>query len=426
MTLQRRTAGALAIVGLLGFLPAFTDVKLGALQPEDFVLLFLLGFCICKFIYSGFSFRISAELSGLLRAYGLLLLALLALSVIALRLTFYPLDDVSFLKQPVIFSFSKILQFAAVICGFLWLTNAFIKHRNLLASAMNAYWLAGVVSCWYALLSWFALSFFHFTTPENFGAYLTPEGPVRARGFFNEGGPFGLYVVSILVVGLLRRRLSGRRLGVANTTIVSIAFLLSRSKAGLLAAALLGFYLVISAASFKKCVLYFALTTAILWGTAAWLDLGNQLVGYLVSYQNVDDEVAANGDKGYNLVVGRVSGLYIIPRMIASHPLTGIGYGNYPLMRNDPLYLGTLPAITEVEDLAGLGIPGIAAEMGIPITLWLLVLLFTPYRMSRRKSSVLGAAAIFQPFAHVFAVQLTFFYPWFVSACALAASYYEP
>jgi hypothetical protein len=111
--------------------------------------------------------------------------------------------------------------------------------------------------------------------------------------------------------------------------------------------------------------------------------------------------------------------------MIASHPMTGIGIGNYSLMRNDPHYLGSLPTITDAEDLPAIGIPGIAAEMGIPTTIWLLILLFKPYWVCRKKASIIGVAAIFQPIAHFFGVQLTFFYPWFVSACALAASSYE-
>jgi hypothetical protein len=193
----------------------------------------------------------------------------------------------------------------------------------------------------------------------------------------------------------------------------------------LLAATVLGLYSIISVGSFKKKAFYFVLSTGIFLGAAAWFDLGTHLVGYLTSYQNIEEQISVRGSSDYNLVIGRVSALRIVPRMIASHPVTGIGFGNYPLMRNDPLYLGGLPTVTEVEDLPGLGIPGYAAELGIPATLWLLVLLFVPYRVSRGKATILVIAALFQPLAHILAVQLTFFYPWFVSACALAASHSE-
>src|SRR5260370_19932796 len=199
----RRYTGSVAIVGLLAVLPAFTNLRLGSLQPEDFVLLLLLGFCIAKFMYSGFSFRISSELIGLFRSYGLLLLSLLLLSVLATRLTFYPLDEVSFLKRPVIFSLSKLLQLGAIICGFLWLTNVFFTKKSLLAQAISIYYWTGIVCSLYAILSYFALAVLHFTRPEIFGAYSNIDGSLRACGFFNEGGPFVVYVVSVVVVGLL-------------------------------------------------------------------------------------------------------------------------------------------------------------------------------------------------------------------------------
>ena len=421
---MKRYRGVLTAVGLLGVLPAFTNIRLAALQPVDFVLLLLLGFSILKLIYSRFSFRISSGLSGLFWSYSLLLLTLILLSALAFRLAFYPLDEASFLKQPVIFSLSKLLQLTAIICGFLWLTNVFLRRESFFAQAMTVYWRTGIVCSLYAILSYLALLVFRRDALEIFGAYSNLDGFIRARGFFNEGGPFGIYIVSVFIVGLLRRHITGRRLGAGNLVVVSIAFLLSASKVGFLAAAFLGLYAVLSVGSFWKRTLYVLVAAAVLFGTAVWLDLGNQLLGYLISYENIQQEIALRGND-YNLVVGRVSALYIVPRMIANHPLTGIGYGNYPLMRNDPLYLGPLPAITEVEDLPALGVPAIAAEMGIPATVWLMLLLFAPYWLSRGRATILVAAALFQPFAHALAVQLTFFYPWFVSACAIAASCYE-
>jgi hypothetical protein len=424
---MQRTPGLVVMVGLLATLSAFTNLRIGSLQTEDFALLLLLGFCVAKFLCSGFTFRIAAGLDGLFKSYGLLLLLLFFMSILSVRLTFYPLIEVSSLKQPVIFSLSKLLQFAAIVCGFLWLTNVLMTEKRLLTQAMNAYWLTGIASSLFAILCYFVLAITHFEpSPTSIlGAYTNMDGIVRARGLFNEGGPFGIYIVSVFTVGLLRRHMTGRRLGVVNVAILFIAFFMSASKAGFFAAALIFLYSVMSAASFAKKVSYFILSVALFWGLAASLNFGEQLSGYLYSYQNIGEQVASRG-VDLNLVAGRVSALYIVPRMILAHPVTGIGFGNYPLMRNDPHYLGVLPAIPQVEDVPGIGIPGIAAEIGLPATLWLMVLLLSPPWLSRKKASILGIAAIFQPLAHTFAVQLTFFYPWFVSACAIAASSYEP
>ncbi len=421
-----RVSGLAAVVGLLAILPAFTNLRIGSLQPEDFALLLLLGFCVAKFLCSGFSLRIAAGLRGLFKSYSLLLLLLFVLSVLSTRLSFFPLLEVSFLKRPVLFSLSKLLQFAAVVYAFLWLTNVLMTEKKLLARAMSAYWLTGLACCFYAIVCYFAVAIGHLEpSPTSLlGAYANEAGVARARGFFNEGGPFGIYIASVFTVGLLRRHTMGRRLGKASSAVLLLAFFLSASKAGFFAAAFLFLYSVLSAASLARKASYLILSIALFWGVAVSLNFGEQLYGYVYSFENIGEQVASRG-ADLNLVAGRVSALYIVPRMIAAHPVTGIGFGNYPLMRNDPRYLGILPAIPQIEDVPGIGIPGIAAEIGIPATLWLMLLLFTPPWLSRKQASILGIAAVFQPLAHTFAVQLTFFYPWFVSACAIAASSYE-
>src|ERR1700722_7855356 len=231
----RRSLGRLTVVGLLAILSAFTAIKLGSLQAQDFVLIFLFGFCVAKYLCSGFSFRISAKLSGLFKAYGLLLLVLLATAILALRLTFYPLDEASLLKRPVLFSLSKLFQLAAIVCAFLWLTNVFVAEKKLLVQAMTVYWRSGILTSWYALLSWLVVTIGHIGPAPTFPASIlgasSVEYAVRARGFFNEGGPFGIFVISVFVIGLLRRHMVGRRLGPANIAVLFLAFVLSESKA---------------------------------------------------------------------------------------------------------------------------------------------------------------------------------------------------
>ncbi len=416
-----------ALVSLLAVLPAFTTFKLGSLQTEDFLLLFLLGFCLARFLCSGFSFKMFNKLHGLLKSYGLLLLLLFLMAVLALRLPFYAISgDVSLLKKPVIFSISKLLQMSAIICGFFWLTNIFMRNEYYLDKALNLYWYVGIVSSWYSLASCLLLKLVHTSDSGLFtfiGAYGISSVP-RARGFFNEGGPYGVYIVSIFVVGFLRRYRMRRALGLINILVLSASFLLSASKAGFFVAGFLVFYAVLTTQSVRKRVIYLVLSTAILSGAAVWWNIGDLLLGYMYSYQNMEELLATRG-ADLNLVLGRVAAAYIVPRMIEYHPVTGIGLGNYPLMRNDPHYLGSLPSIRDEEDLPALGVPGIAAEMGIPATIWLLLLLFAPYWTSRKTTAVIATGALFHPLAIAFGVQLTFAYPWFVSACVLATSYRE-
>lgn len=422
---ERRSRGLVTMVGMLSFLPAFTYIRVGALQPVDFALLMLLGFCVAKGLNSGLSFSISSKLKGLFWLYALFLLVLAAFSILSIRLDFYPLFGASFLKQPIIFSLSKLLQLTALVCGFFWLANKFITRRPVLIRAMSVYWAVGVACAIYALICCAAVVALHLEpNPESlFGAYLS--GGVRARGFFNEGGPFGMYLVSVVVIGFLRRHMTGRPMGKMNSAILAIAFILSDSKAAILAVAFLLLYYVMSVASFVHKVAYLVLSITLLSALGVLLNLGSHLNSYLYAYENIDQEVMTRG-VDLNLVAGRISAFFIVPRMIETHPISGIGFGNYPLMRNDPRYLGGLPPIRDVEDLPAIGIPGIAAEIGIPATAWLLALFAVPFWRGRKKYPIMGIAGIYQLLAHSLGVQLTFFYPWFISACAIGSISWEP
>jgi hypothetical protein len=413
-------------VTLIGSLAALTNVRIGSLQPEDIALLFLLALCCGKFCYSGFSLRLATKLSPLFKWYLFLLLVLCFLSFYSVRLPFFSLQEASFLKRPIIFSLSKLLQLSATICGFFWLSNSFLKNNALLIAAIRAYWICGLFCALFALGSYIFIALTHYDpSPLSIlGAYYTSPGNIRARGFFNEGGPFGIYIVSVFVIGLLRRHLIGQKLGKLQVAILSFSFILASSKAGFMAALFLFLFSTVMAASFTKKIVYFVLSFTLLSSLAVALNFNEQLYAYLNDYQNLEQVISVRG-LDYNVVLGRVAALYIVPRMIASHPWTGIGFGNYPLMRNDPHYLGILPSVRHVEDVPGIGIPGIAAEMGIPATLLLVALLLSPVWWSRKQTAIVGVAALFQCLAHAFAVQLTFFYPWFVSACAVGALSYN-
>ena len=51
------------------------------------------------------------------------------------------------------------------------------------------------------------------------------------------------------------------------------------------------------------------------------MNFDSQFAGYLYSYMNIEEEIAESG-RDYNLVVGRVSALYIVTKMIALHHMT--------------------------------------------------------------------------------------------------------
>jgi O-antigen ligase len=245
----------------------------------------------------------------------------------------------------------------------------------------------------------------------------------RVRGFFNEGGPFGIFLISAGLVSMLRARLFLPRIPVLfklELALFVLALCLSGSKAGFLAAAILCVIAAVAAgrrlqrfAIFGICSLVLVLTLAI---------FGGKFFGYAYAYLNLDEALAYRPDDP-SLIMGRVAAAAIVPRMIAAHPVAGIGAGNYSLMRNDPEYLQGLPPVDE-WDLPGVGLLGAAAEFGIPLALAFVALLLQPLIRARRARapSVVVVAAGFQPVAFALGVNLNFFYPWLVAGIALAVA----
>jgi hypothetical protein len=128
-----------------------------------------------------------------------------------------------------------------------------------------------------------------------------------------------------------------------------------------------------------------------------------------------------------NFAAGRIMGAIMLPRMIADHPIAGIGIGNYSLQRNNPDYLQGLPATT-AWDLPGLGLLSYVAEVGIPLMLVLMWLLWAPVRLAGRRQvpALVVILTSYQFFANSLGVQITFAYPWLVTTLGLAYALNQP
>ena len=210
----------------------------------------------------------------------------------------------------------------------------------------------------------------------------------------------------------------------AALVLVWIALFLSASKSGLLAAIVCGGLATFFAPTSRRRILAALVLPVACLSFLALFQFA--LSGYVRSYLGFDETVLYRPDDR-NLIMGRVVAAFIIPRMIGSHPILGIGIGNYSLMRNDPDYLKGLPSVND-WDLPGLGLISDAAELGVPLTVFLIILLLRPFRRARKKKApgAFIAAAAFQPIALLFGVNLNFFYPWLMTAFLLASLEREP
>ena len=247
----------------------------------------------------------------------------------------------------------------------------------------------------------------------------------RWRGFYNEGGPYGLYLMSVFLVGfaLFALRWERRRFLQAALVMLSIAFLGSQSKAAYVALVAVFVVNILLLQSGTRRLI----TLGVLAGSLLVISHVADLQGALRLYRrgvNTYERLSRRHARDINYVQGRVAGAFIVPRMIAQHPILGVGWGNYGLVRNAPEYRGS-SAWAAIADEPSLGLFGQAAELGLPLSALLLLCLFLPYIYLRRlhaPSFVLNLALL-QPTVHLFGAQLNVTYPWVVTALALGLGF---
>jgi hypothetical protein len=124
-----------------------------------------------------------------------------------------------------------------------------------------------------------------------------------------------------------------------------------------------------------------------------------------------------------NLILGRISGKYIVPKMIEENPVFGIGLGNYPLIRNNAEYRGFFPRppkkILDIDAHGYGAIVDIIVDMGISGFLWFMSIIFLLYvelrTINKGKLPLIGFLLLLG-----FGVQLSFLYPWIFMGIILA------
>jgi hypothetical protein len=245
------------------------------------------------------------------------------------------------------------------------------------------------------------------------------------RGFYNEGGPYGLYVLSVLAVGFAIDRLGWVRRGRIRLAmaLMCVVFVMCYSKAGVFAVlsifALNGLF----ARRALQRVAILGVGIAVLVGLSQIVNLPEFLRNYEATAAQYE-RLSHFHPKDPNFVYGRVAGAFIVPRMIEEHPLTGIGWGNYGVLRNAPEYRGAAVFVEDADD-PGLGSFGVAAELGLPLFAFLMLCLLVPFFYLRwlHVPVWLTNLALIQPVVHIFGAQLNLTYPWVTTAFALGLGF---
>ncbi|WP_109240864.1 O-antigen ligase family protein [Klebsiella michiganensis] len=174
----------------------------------------------------------------------------------------------------------------------------------------------------------------------------------RLRGFYVEGGPYGLYISTLVFLELT---IFKRKKHIA---IFLIALFLTQSKAGFVA-----FFIFLFFSFFQnnkllrgflnpKNMIRFGLSLCIvaIIGVGATYKIANN---YFQDIQNIDEEIKGR-ENDSSLVMGRIAASDIGPRIFQDNPFFGVGLGAYSLVRNNVNYRGAFPVVNG-WDLTGLG-----------------------------------------------------------------------
>jgi hypothetical protein len=392
------------------------DLRVGNVQLVEIAFLALLAsaphYCLGKSAYR--------ELNVIRLITGVYILVSICIALSKLNQEFFPPLETSYLKQPGVVTLARAWQLLCV------LGLAIAVGKFCAGAQENRFRVAFVVTCVGGLsvlasfVAWLALK----------AGYELPFGvshgdrSARWCGFFNEGGPFGLCLVGVIVLQLWSV-VEMRRLSLASATnlmLLSAGLVMSQSKAALLALVLcaLAAFLLCARRAFATTLLGLICITCLLWvvvGANAEMRAGAESY---YSWWAEDSERDVSSSRDYNVVAGRIAAMTIVPNMIHEHPFTGVGLGNYPLVRNNPIFRGRFPDI-EIWDLPGLGVMSIVAEVGLPLTLLVMIVIAYPtiVAVKFRASFTATLLAVFPLAAVIASVQYYFAYVWLFIGIAL-------
>jgi len=403
----------LGLAALIAFLSGFTDVRIGDIQAVEVVIVLAFGLAFLQPLQRATLVGPKVTLNLLPRI--LLMFALLAFgSLLSLRLQFYPPTDIGFLKQPPMATVSRLLQLIITVSSIFIVALSVGDNPRSLKLVLAAYAWAGLLNAAWGL---FCVAAYYAADLQLSGITLASRFP-RVSGFFNEGGPLGVYLAGVALVQYIRgpmlRYISLRQFWLS-MILIGLAIIGSQSKA----AVLLIFLLVtLGFLQQRRAGLIFVAMGLIL-PLAIASNLVEGINGYYSSMVNFRAEAYERSEDG-NLVNGRLMASVLLPRIIEHHPLAGVGVGNYSLVRNNPDFLLGLPR-TENWDLHGLGLLGYLAELGIPLTMYVLYIYAYPMLAARRSRMWIFLLSAYPVLAALLGVQLNFAYPWVIMGLALAA-----
>lgn len=392
------------------FLCGFTDVKIADVQIVEIVI-------IITFLLSLLTPEKNLALEGpnvvlrFLPKFSVLMMLLFASSIMSLRLQFFPIADTGPLKQPPYASLIRLFEVGLSISSMFYVALSVRNRPDNLRKFLAAYvWAALIGSIW-GVIS-FIFTYAGLELPGASGGNIP-----RIRGFFVEGGPFGVYLVGAIIVQIIRGyylRYISRNIFLVELALLVGALIGTQSKAAVVLIGAVAIVFLVKTRHFRLVILMAFAMIPVTFTS----NIISGVEGYYHNYANYQQAASERPDDT-SLIAGRVAAAVLLPRIVLEHPILGVGIGNYALVRNDPAILRGLPYLS-IWDSPGLGLLGYLAELGIPLTLFVLWLYAYPLLMAWRSRPWIVLLCSYPLLAALFGVQLNFAYPWIIAGIGLA------
>ncbi len=233
---------------------------------------------------------------------------------------------------------------------------------------------------------------------------------IRLRGYFAEGGPYGLMLSFFFILsGLLHNTTKKMSIRIFLFVVISI---MAQSKAGILCCIV---WIGIENFEFFKNKLRVLMFPILIAAAIGFYFLFTNLSKMYIHEIDRIKIAVKERPSDPNLIMGRISGFFITPNLIKENPVFGIGTGNYPLIRNNKEYRGFFPLPQKkIRNLDAHGYGGMVDIMvdngllGLLLFFLILGRIFMDIRREHKKKVyLLGFIILF-----MFGVQIYFMYPW--------------